>query len=241
MNRENDHSLFSTCYQNRLSEHLKFEIRSLLGRLFFNRKPPLKQSINLLNLGCGEARISGWINADFHRGLRFWKASPVEPEWRLDLRYPLKCEDGVWDGVFTEHTLEHLYPADVRALLIELLRTMKPGAWLRIVVPDLQKYIDYYNGKTPDKTFEKWPTGCEAIHALTQKWFHVSVWDCDLLLRVLGECGFVQPRRVDYRQGSDARLLCDSSARRWESLYLEARKPLLPGLNGGDETEGVGH
>ena len=62
----------------------------------------------------------------------------------LDLRYPLNCPDSVWDGVFTEHTIEHLYPNQVYHLLMELYRTMKDGTVIRITVSDLKKYIEFY-------------------------------------------------------------------------------------------------
>jgi hypothetical protein len=94
----------------------------------------------LLNLGCGQNGQEGYVNADFFR-LRNRGACPGF--WGVDRRYPLHCPDNHWAGVFTEHTLEHLHPAHVLALLRELHRTMQPGAWLRIVVPDLSRYVDY--------------------------------------------------------------------------------------------------
>lgn len=99
----------------------------------------------------------------------------------VDLRYPLNCDDNVWDGVFTEHTLEHLYPDQAYFLLRELHRTMKPGSYIRITVPDLSKYIDFYNGKPVDERFYRWETGCEGIRSLTQNYLHVSLWDFNLI------------------------------------------------------------
>ncbi len=221
---ENDYSIYSTKHQSTLKGMLRFEFISLYGRLFLNRKPPLKNISNYLNLGCGQNKIDGWINADFYSGIKFWRKYNNRPEWMLDLRYPLNCDDNVWDGVFTEHTLEHLYPNQALALLKELNRTMKKGSWLRISVPDLAKYVDYYCGLKVDEKFVRRGTGCEAIHALTQSHMHLSVWDTKLLTCFLKEAGFDNIHEVSFSEGADSRLLKDSMDRRWESLYLEAQK-----------------
>lgn len=219
------HSIYSVKYQNSLGRMLKLELISLYGRIFLNRKPKLKHELNFLHLGCGHNYFSGWINADYYQGLKFWKKYPDRPDWMLDLRYPLRCNSNVWDGVFTEHTLEHLYPVQVLRLLKELHRTMKPGAWIRITVPDLKKYVDYYCGRDVHENFSRWPTGCEAIRAASQSCFHCSLWDSHLLGRFLKECGFLKVQQTEYMKGSDRRLLRDSEARKWESLCMEARKP----------------
>jgi len=220
-----DFSIYSSKYQNSLLAIVRFELTGLYGRVFLNKKPRLTEALNLLHIGCGRNKFEGWINADFYQGLRFWKKYPSEqPDWMLDLRYPLNCGSNVWDGVFSEHTLEHLYPTQALNLLKELYRTMKPKTWLRIGVPDLRKYVDYYNGRVPHRSFLKWETGCEAIRSLTQNWLHLSVWDITLLSRFLKEAGFANIQEVEHKQGSDPRLLMDSKDRQWETVYVEAQK-----------------
>lgn len=213
-------TIFHNNYQVTLIGILRFELISFVGRFFFNTKPKLKQNDkNLLHLGCANNRLEGWVNADFFSYRK-------QPDWMLDLRFPLNCNDNVWDGVFTEHTLEHLYPNQAIQLLKELYRTMKPGSWLRITVPDLQKYIDFYNGDTANDKFNEWQTGCEAIRTLTQDYFHLSVWDSVLLERSLKEIGFINVHKVSFMQGTDTSLLKDLEMRLWETLYMEAQKPL---------------
>ena len=223
-NSNDDHNIYSTKYQFTLKGMMRFELISLYGRLFLNKKPKIQNGSSLLNLGCGSNILEGWVNADFYSGVKFWRKNTRRPAWMLDLRFPLKCDDNFWDGVFTEHTLEHLYPDQVLALLKELNRTMKKGAWLRISVPDLAKYVDYYSGKPVNHEFSIWPTGCEAIHSVTQTYAHVSAWDSKLLSRFLKEAGFANTHEVAFREGADVRLLKDSMERRWESLYLEAQQ-----------------
>lgn len=220
-----DRSIYSTKYQVNLKGLWNFEIRSIFGRIFYFKQPKFpRNGKNLLNLCCGKNKLEGWVNADFLKDLKFWQRENKQLDWMLDLRLPLNCNDDVWDGVFSEHTLEHLYPMQALNLLKELNRTMKPGAWLRIAVPDLKKYVNYYSGKDVDEKFHEWSTGCEAIRSLTQNYIHLSVWDSQLLELFLEQSGFVNIKEVSFREGSDLLLLKDSSERKWESLYIEAQK-----------------
>jgi hypothetical protein len=208
-------------YKITLKQLIHFEALSLLGRIFFNQKPRLKSKCeNFLNLGCGPTRFKDFVNADF-----FAFRSSCQPDWMVDLRYPLNCDDNVWDGVFTEHTLEHLYPDQAYFLLQELYRTMKPGSHIRITVPDLRKYIDFYNGKPVDERSYRWETGCEGIRSLAQNFLHLSLWDFNLIKNYLSAIGFMHIQQFEFRQGTNPILLMDSESRSWETLYVEAQKP----------------
>lgn len=221
-----DYSIYSAKYRVSSSGLIKFECISFYGRLFLNKKPPICDGkYEFLHLGCGNKFFDGWVNADFFKNIKFWKKYPKRPDWMLDLRFSLNCEDNYWDGVFTEHTLEHLSPQQGQNLLKEILRTLKPGCWARLSVPDLKKYIDYYCGKESHETFKRWPTGAEAIWSLTQNYGHFSVWDSALLSRFLYEAGFVNVKEVNFLEGTDKRIIKDSEDRSWESLYMEAQKP----------------
>ncbi|GAX36709.1 class I SAM-dependent methyltransferase [Nodularia sp. NIES-3585] len=222
-------SIYNATYKVSISRVLLFEISSIFGRLFFNSKPKLKHDHrNLLNLGCGQNKFENFINADFFsfsfRSIFLIKRKKNRPDWMLDLRFPLNCDDNVWDGVFTEHTLEHLYPDQAQRLLQELYRTMKPGAWLRITVPDLKKYVSYYSGEEVHQKFNEWQTGCEAMRTLTQDYFHLSLWDSELLGRCLNESGFINAQEVSFMKSTDISLLKDRDERAWETLYMEAQK-----------------
>ena len=215
--------IFESGLEVSLKGLLDFELRSLVGRTFFNRRPALNEYKNFLNLGCGPQLIEDkfWVNADFFRS----RSKIVKCNfWGLDLRYPLKCQDAVWDGIFTEHTLEHLYPREVRALLKELYRTMKSGAIIRIIVPNLKHYLEFSSQQKENPAFEKFNSQCEAIRRLTQDYFHHSLWDADLLISELERVGFVNAKEANYREGVMDELLKDQESRKWESLYVEARK-----------------
>lgn len=209
-----------------------FELNSLIGRLFGNRKPPLKVGKNYLNLGAGPNKIENWINADFFPNLfpHFYRLRNFfnPPYWMLDLRYPINCNNDVFDGIYCGHTLEHLTLKNACNLLKEVYRILKPGCWLRINVPDLEKYIRFYLGEKVDEVFHNYSTGAEAIHDLTQEWGHLSVWDEILLTKKLQTIGFVNIKPVDFgREGTDRNLIMEQEIRKWETLVIEAQKPIL--------------
>jgi predicted SAM-dependent methyltransferase len=218
---------FTDFTEPRFKSQLRFEIVSLIGRYFLKRKSKIILSCAplLLDLGAGPNYTEGWTHVDFYSlRLRFWKKSlGRKPEIETDLRYPLNCLDNIADGVYSGHTLEHLYPNQAYQLLIEIFRVLKPKCWLRINVPDLKRAVDFYNGKISIPEFKY---KAQAISNLTQNWGHHSVWDEELLSRVLEIAGFINIRRVEFgKEGTDKRLIKEEEVRRIETLVLEAQKP----------------
>ncbi len=94
----------------------------------------------------------------------------------------------------------------------------------RCIVPDLAKYIAFYNEQSAPPGFAHFVNGCEAIWSLTQNWGHVSVWDADMLTLKLREAGFREVTVCDFRRGKLPALWIDLEIRRWASLYVEAYK-----------------
>lgn len=205
-----------------------FEFKSWLGRNLIGNKPKLSDGENYLNLGCGSNYVDGYINADFFYGFKFWKRTQIKREWQLDLRYPLECSGDAFDGIFTEHTLEHLYTDDAKKLLRELYRVLKPGALIRITVPDIEKYISFYNGdydKIDVEAFKtKFKSGCAGIRNITQNYFHYSTWDFEELKKNLEEVGFKEIKKMTFGHTQNEKLNLDLKERAWETLYVEARK-----------------
>lgn len=211
-----------------LSGTFKFEAIGFLGRLLLSGRPKNRFPRKWLNFGCGYTWFDGWTNGDFfHLPIRFWRKNQRRtPDWMFDARYPLNCPDNYWDGVFTEHTLEHFTPVQVMRILHEMYRTLKPGGWLRIIVPDIRKAVEYYRDRNSHPYFqEKFPTGCEAIWYITQCHLHLSVWDGELMTEFCTMAGFVNAREVSFGAGSDPEIIRDSQAREPISLYVEAQKP----------------
>ena len=209
---------------------LMFEINSWIGRNFLKNASRITSTKKplLLDLGSGTNYTEGWTHVDFYQNRirKFWKSHPEKrrQEIETDLRYPLNCPDNIVDGVYSGHTLEHLYPNHAYNLLKEIFRVLKPGCWLRINVPDLMKVINYYNGKDEKFSFK---FKAEAIANLTQNWGHHSVWDEELLSKALEINGFININSVGYgKTGSDKRLIKELELREFETLIIEAQKPM---------------
>ena len=83
-----------------------------------------------LNLGCGQNRIEGYVNAD--------REPAVEPDVVMDLEeFPWPFEDNSVDEVVANHVLEHV-GADANVfigIMQELYRVCRPGALVHIAVP----------------------------------------------------------------------------------------------------------
>lgn len=215
-------------YKSNLKGLALFELKSWLGRNFIDSKPKLKKDGDYLNLGCGSNYVDGYINADFFYRFKFWKKDIRKLEWQLDLRYKLNCEDEVFDGIFTEHTLEHLYPDDAYKLLMELHRILKRDSIIRITVPDIEKYVKYYNkdydGYDVNSFTKRYKTGCSAIRNTAQNYFHFSAWDFEELKIFLEDVGFKDVVKQEFGITQDDKLNLDLEERTWETLYVEARK-----------------
>jgi len=83
-----------------------------------------------LNLGCGDAKIDGWVNVD--------KYGHFDPDVVHDLEtFPWPFDDDAAEEVLLNHVLEHLgQDTDVfLGVMAELYRVCRAGAAVRIHVP----------------------------------------------------------------------------------------------------------
>jgi SAM-dependent methyltransferase len=211
-----------------------FETFSYFGRAF-SKPLAVSAGASYVNLGCGPGLVRGLINIDFFavKGI----------DYAADLRYPLKIADASVDGIFSEHTLEHLAYPHADRLLGECHRIMKSGSRIRIVVPDVSLFISNYSEKN-DAWFAKWEelyfrespdeerrqrrlgSPLEALSFVTQEYGHQSCWDFQTLSNHLRKNGFVDVVRCTFMQGADPKLLVDQNEedRKYVSLYVEAAK-----------------
>ncbi len=197
-----------------------------LGHNFFRKKPPViisESGLNLLNLGAGDTKIEGFVNADFYRLHKLFSNSKVD--WMLDLTKPIDCDENYWNGILIEHVNEHLHYSQNYMLFKELFRILRSEGVLRIVVPDLDHYLSWGEIRTVESKMDRYKSLAEAISNLTQNHAHISTWNKELLQEVLEDIGFVDVIETKYGVGSRQELLQDSKKHPWQSLYLEAKKP----------------
>ena len=94
-----------------------------------------------LNLGCGNKKLEGWVNADMD--------ILCNPDVVLDLTKPLPFEDCSVDEVLLDNVLEHL-PIKINVLAEELRRIIKENGTLTIITPNCfywKHRIKYLFGK----------------------------------------------------------------------------------------------
>ena len=90
----------------------------------------------LLNIGCGPLTKAGWINIDYE---------PKDPNsFYCDVRNGLPLADGSVKHIHTEHFLSYLHYDEAIDFLRDCSRVLETGETMRIIVPDLERYIRAY-------------------------------------------------------------------------------------------------
>ncbi len=179
-----------------------------------------------VNVGCGPFGQPGWVNLDL------FPAPGVT--LRVDCRRRLPLADGSARGIHVEHYFEHLEPTTERPrFLAECRRCLEPGGVLRIIVPDMHRYIEAYlspgwdllnqvgcGGELPQATFA---TKIEALnHVFVQDGEHYGGFDAEYLRRTLQEAGFDDIKQVEWREGRFPEGAIDREQHRSYSLFMEA-------------------
>jgi predicted SAM-dependent methyltransferase len=159
-------------------------------------------------------------------------------DFTLDLREGLPFADNSVELIYTEHSLEHFYREhDAPFLLAECLRVLKPGAWIRITVPDASVFMKYYTGQLDTATAEKIRQSHNRFHvtamdvvnsAFRWKHQHLYMYDEETLRMLLRDVGFVNIQRREFCQSPVKEFVgLDLEERRHDTLYMEAQK-ILP-------------
>lgn len=88
----------------------------------------------ILHVGCGSAPLPDWLQGEEVR-------LDIDPQHKPDIVASMTDipEDiGGFSLVYTNHSLEHLYPHDLPRTLAGFLRVLAPGGIVIAVVPDLE-------------------------------------------------------------------------------------------------------
>jgi SAM-dependent methyltransferase len=214
---------------------INFELKSFWGRVIAFDLKVDSTTQNYINLGSGSINLPGFINIDFF--------TCSAADYKADLRFPLRIPDESIDGIFCEHTLEHLDYRQGENLLRECYRILKSGGIIRLIVPDVGLFVKHYNDPSsgwfhqweklmfeesidPDRSDRKLLTRMQAISFVTQEYGHISAWDEETSEVVLRKAGLGGVKFFSFRHGQCERLLADldSADRKHVSLYVEARK-----------------
>jgi len=90
----------------------------------------------MINVGCGGTYHADWINLDI---------ASSDPNVRnVDITRGLPFANNSVSVCYSSHVLEHLDKNAAQVFVSELYRILKPGATIRIVVPDLESIMREY-------------------------------------------------------------------------------------------------
>jgi len=206
----------SKFYNQTLYKFLKFEFLSFAKNIISPKK--IITNKKYIQLGCGPSDVKKkFINLDFN-------SNSKKNIIFSDFRYPLRFDNNFFYGAFSEHTLEHLNSFNALKFLTEVYRILRIGSVFRIVVPDLDMYVKYYNKKFSNKHFKNFANGCEAIWNISSNYGHLSVWNYEMLRFQLKDIGFRKVYKAKFKYGINKNLLIDKEGRQLESMYVEAIK-----------------
>ncbi len=187
----------------------------------------------LVNVAPGGTGRAGWVNVDVRRR----PGVNCVYDCRRSLPFPGESAR----GIFCEHFVEHLdYGEELPVFLGECFRVLRPGGVLRVIVPDMERYLAAYARGGWEElarirplepaledpyTRVRYQTRAELInHIFRQGFEHKYAYDCETLSLRLRQAGFSSVERRPCGAGAQPELVLDQPQRASESLYLEAIK-----------------
>lgn len=178
----------------------------------------------MLNIGCGPKYIEGMINID---GNIFRK----KDMW-LDVTIGLPFHNDCIKAIYASHILEHLNSRNIRKLLREFHRVLKPNGLVRIVVPSLEYAIQSYSLREtinlPDWPDKYISDGGRFNNFMLCGNQHFLMFDFSFLHELLREAGFQKIIRTEKcsSQIFSVQHLCFEVADRMShtSLFIECNK-----------------
>jgi predicted SAM-dependent methyltransferase len=214
-----------------LWDAIRFDVLTGWGQ--FWQRPHDGGSFDHLQVGSYDSRFAGFLNADHY--------SNRSAAAYVDIRYRLPFADDRWTGIFAHHTVEHVAYDDAMTFFREAARTLKPGGWLRVVVPDVEKFMRLYCSGDPDRVRQmaelipEWHRASiapkTALGVVNNMFFsspsnsHRSAWDFETLASSLQQAGFRRVERMGCGVSNDPKMSgLDNAAWEAHSLYVEAGK-----------------
>jgi len=125
-----------------------------------------------LNIGAGDTNLAGFIPIDLKSGVK---------------AYPLSYGDGVVAEIRASHILEHFGWAEVKPVLAEWVRALRPGGILKIAVPDMAKIIEMQGEDSFDPMWPSYLMGGQT----DDNDYHKSVWNESRLQLLMEWAGLV--------------------------------------------------
>ena|ERR1700731_1816289 len=213
------------------------EVRIALTRLVNSPKQIRKRFKDRrdfpVNIGPGLSAKDGWVNVDI---FKFAGVNCI-----YDCRKGLPFSDHAVRCIFTEHFFEHIdYLEEAPLFLADCYRVLQPGGVIRVIVPDVEKYIRAYCTEGWEQLAKVRPllpdhidvhfgsrfnTKMEVLNVVFRQYFeHKYAYDFPTLEFALRRAGFSDIHRQGFGKSLLPELCIDNPDRVSESLYVEAVK-----------------
>lgn len=196
------------------------------------------------HLGCGRHFIPGYLNIDLVKEAetgKIYQAGDKKGAFFLsyDLSNGIPGYDNSLDVIYHCHFLEHLaYRQAIRLLRHAGLR-LKPGGRMRVVVPDLELWIenyhrnqtsffDAYRRQVLGDDLDLYATKGSVFMGMLHNWGHRCGYDFETLEWLLKKSGFTNIRRRLFQESSIPEIAIVepyTALRGMESLCVECEKP----------------
>jgi predicted SAM-dependent methyltransferase len=147
----------------------------------------------MLHLGCWKRDIPGFVNIDL--------CDMPHIDYKSNINDLSMFGDKSVDLIYSSHNFEYFDRQEGVKVLAEWGRVLKPGATLRLAVPDFDKLLEVYKktgelkkilGPLFGRMEIDTPQGHEVL-------YHKTTYTFDDLSKLLTENGFKNVRRYDWR------------------------------------------
>lgn len=216
--------------------HIRLEANAFWVRLnnranpiYLFKKWKIRNMENIsVNVASGPFGKKDWINLDLMQHKNVFL--------RYDCRRRLPFRKNTVIRIRCEQFLEHIdFNEDVPSFLKSCLGALKEKGVLRIIVPDIQKFLAaYQSGRKEDWSDIGWPldnlpagfhTRMDIInHVFHQGYEHAYAYDFETLELVLKKAGFTNIKKLEFGISTDPELTNDLPNHKPYSLYVEAMK-----------------
>ncbi len=196
------------------------------------------------NLGCGPKLYQNFLNVGYWRQLEdgqiYKDLNGTNNTFMLnhDLRLGIPAADNSLDLAYHSHMLEHLTYENGLRFISECYRVLKPGGTMRVLVPDIELWINAYT-KNDTFFFEKYRaygginkdicvTKGAVFMAMLHGHEHEFGYDFETLKWLVEKLGFTDVKRTLYADGEVENLIDlegHDPIRIMESLCIECKKP----------------
>ena len=197
-------------------------------------QPSIRARKLRVNIGSGRFPVRSWMNVDL-----------PPAQLAINLRWGLPLPKACAEYAFMAHVLEHFYyPDEALAILKDIRRILKPGGTLRVIVPDIEKWLRAY--AADDKEFFRarkkvWKVASRGTRleqlmlyvgagagAHPSYFFgHKSGYDFETLRKLLLKAGFGDVEHSDFMRSRHRPLRIDSHSAVADAAFEGGRYSLF--------------